>query len=107
MKFFNPNLDIKKQLIYVLPNYREPSLMAALILEEKDKIKMNILNTIVILIDNLPIKVWLKNIANAEEEGKNILLSLKNIYYSLIYILYKESDLAIFNQILRVFQIMI
>lgn len=43
--------------------------MAALILEEKDKIKMNILNTIVILIDNLPIKTWLKDVNLCDNEG--------------------------------------
>lgn len=68
MKFFNSNIDTKKQLQYVLPNYKEPSLMAALILEEKDKIKMNILNTIVILIDNLPIKTWLKDVNLCDNE---------------------------------------
>ena len=48
----------------------EPSLLAVLVFEEKDKIRMNVLNTLVNLIDNLPVKQWLQglDIEKAEKQ---------------------------------------
>ena len=57
MAYFSSNQDLyKKNFTHILSNYMEPSLIASLVFEDNNKIKMNLLNTILILIDNLPIK---------------------------------------------------
>ena len=37
----------------------EPSLIGAFIFEPRDKIKMNILNSLILIIDNLDTKQWI------------------------------------------------
>ena len=57
MSYFSSNQDLyKKNFTQILSNYMEPSLIASLVFEDNNKIKMNLLNTILILVDNLPIK---------------------------------------------------
>ena len=97
-------------------NYAEPSIFFLLIYEKSAKVRINLLNLVLLIVDNLPIKQWLAgfsaekiiNNKSAKKEGflpisHQIYNSIKNLNWTMLFAMFLEDDVQVLCHILKIF----
>ena len=93
-------------------NYSEPSVFFLLISEKSAKVRINLLNFVLLIIDNLPIKQWLAGFSREKTKAKKeafqpishqIYNSIKNLNYTVLFMLFLEENVQVLSHILKIY----
>ena len=108
------NIDFERKRLIGLA-YKEPSLLFLLLNEKSSKVRINILNLVIQIVEGLPIKQWLAGFsAEKMEKHKDkkeaflpisyqIFSSMRNLHWTLLILLLLETDSQILCHILKIF----
>lgn len=107
------NADSERKRLIGLA-YKEPSLLFLLLNEKSPKVRINILNLVIQIVEGLPIKQWLAGFsAEKMEKHKDkkeaflpisyqIFSSMRNLHWTLLILLLLETDSQILCHILKI-----
>ena len=107
------NIDFERKRLIGLA-YKEPSLLFLLLNEKSSKVRINILNLVIQIVEGLPIKQWLAGFsAEKMEKHKDkkeaflpisyqIFSSMRNLHWTLLILLLLEPDSQILCHILKI-----